>query len=112
MEQHDTICRVEQDGTKWWYKDSECTILHRDGDLPAVVTANGYKAWHKHGERHRDGDLPAIKWANGDKSWWKDGKRHRECGPARIWDDVKMDWWYDGVQVSEDDPRLGVGVLK
>jgi hypothetical protein len=31
--------------------------------------------WYKEGKQHRDGDLPAIILANGPPSWYKEGKR-------------------------------------
>ena len=42
---------------KKWFKDGK---LHRDGDLPAVITSDGTRIWYRHGKRHRDGDLPAV----------------------------------------------------
>lgn len=31
--------------------------LHRDGDLPAAIKANGDKYWYQNRLKHRDGDL-------------------------------------------------------
>jgi hypothetical protein len=42
---------------KFYYKDKERTILHRE-------------------------DGPAIEWYCGDKDWYFNGKRHRIDGPA------------------------------
>lgn len=48
--------------------------LHRNGDLPAVIGANGHQEWWKDGKRHREGDLPAIITADGNQEWWKKWK--------------------------------------
>ena len=34
----------------WWCKNGQ---LHRDGDLPAVETSEGYKSWYKNGQLYR-----------------------------------------------------------
>jgi hypothetical protein len=40
-----------------WYKNGK---IHRDNDLPAIISQNGYKGWYKNGQLHRDNDLPAV----------------------------------------------------
>jgi hypothetical protein len=65
----------ENKDCKVWYRNG---ILHRDGDLPAIIWEDRGNEWWKNGKRHREGDLPAIEWASGTKEWWKNGKLHRE----------------------------------
>jgi hypothetical protein len=66
--------KIDLGGNKSWYLNGE---LHRDGDLPAVVRANGYKEWWINGMLHRDNDLPALIKANGDKEYWINRELHR-----------------------------------
>jgi hypothetical protein len=35
--------------------------------------ADGSKEWCRDGKRHRDGDLPAVEYADGYKAWWRGG---------------------------------------
>jgi hypothetical protein len=63
-------------GTKYYYKDKEMTILHRE-DGPAVEGFNGSKAWYLNGKLHRE-DGPAVEWTNGDKSWYLNGVKYTE----------------------------------
>ena len=44
----------------------------------------GITEYYKNGVLHRDGDLPAVISALGDLEYWKNGKRHRDNGPAVI----------------------------
>ena len=60
------------DGRHMWLVEG---ILHRDGDEPAEIWANGSRVWYKHGKLHRDGDEPARIWADGSREWWKNGVR-------------------------------------
>jgi hypothetical protein len=59
---------INEDGSKFYYKDKEMTILHRE-DGPAVEYHTGYKSWYINGERHRE-DGPAVVYSNGSKSWY------------------------------------------
>jgi len=43
-----------------WYKDEACTIVHREGDLPAIEYKDGRQQYWLNGKQHRDGDLPAF----------------------------------------------------
>ena len=47
--------------------------LHRDGDLPAAIAANGDQYWYKDGKLRRDSDKAAIISADGTQLWYKDG---------------------------------------
>ena len=44
----------------------------------------GITEYYKNGVLHRDGDLPAVISARGDLEYWKNGRRHRDNGPAII----------------------------
>ncbi len=79
------------DGTEKWYKNGR---LHRDNDLPAVITSYGGQVWCKNGERHRDNDLPAIIVdRDGIQVWYKNGKLHRDHDlPAIILTETQK-WW-------------------
>ena len=81
-------------GLQRWYRDGK---LHRDGDLPAIIFADGSQCWYKYGRRHRSGDLPAEIWAYGTQRWYKDGKLHRDGDlPAEIRTDGAQFWYKDG----------------
>ena len=43
----------------------------------------GNTEYYKNGVLHRDGDLPAVISARGDLEYWKNGRRHRDNGPVR-----------------------------
>lgn len=84
-----------------------CRLLHRDGDLPAVIGYwNGKKSreeWYKEGKRHREGDQPAYilyYYPDGGKSgeaWFQDGKSHREGDlPTHI------RYWMNGNKMDEE----------
>jgi hypothetical protein len=83
------------DGVKFYYKDKEQTILHRE-DGPAVEHTSGTKEWYVNGKRHRL-DGPAFEHAGGSKSWYVNGKRHRIDGPAIEWANGEKAWYVNGV---------------
>ena len=96
-------------GNKYWYKDPEMKILHRE-DGPAIEYASGTKEWYRGGLLHRK-DGPAIEVPNGTKIWCLDGKNHREDGPAIEWFDGNKSWWlfdakYTKEQYEEIAPLL------
>ena len=71
---YDTI--VKKSGNtmiKIWCNDAYRP--HRDGDLPAVILADGSAYYFKDGKQHRDGDLPAVIRADGLVEYWVEGKR-------------------------------------
>jgi hypothetical protein len=94
--------------TQRWY-DADGN-LHRDGDLPAVVRADGRQEWYHHGRLHRGLDLPAVVWPNNKLEWWQNGRRHRDGDqPAMVlpngvddilappsWNSKAMFWFRDG----------------
>ena len=67
-------------GTKFYYKDPEMTILHRE-------------------------DGPAIEDVDGNKEWWVNGKLHRLDGPAVEYSDGVKEWWVNGEYIFETDER-------
>lgn len=58
---------ISQFGDKFYYKDKQMTILHRE-DGPAVKYSDGHKEWYINGERHRL-DGPAVEYTDGGKGW-------------------------------------------
>lgn len=68
---------------KVWYRRDK---IHRDGDRPAEVWANGSQFWYQNGQRHRDGGKPAMMYASGAKLWYQRGRLHRNGDlPAVVW---------------------------
>jgi hypothetical protein len=89
----------EHGTTRWYDGGGKC---HRDGDLPAVMYADGTQVWYQHGNKHRDGDLPAVVWENGSQRWYKHGKLHRSFDlPAAVWPDGTQ-WWYHHGECHRD----------
>jgi len=84
-------------------------MLHRDGDLPAVIFDNGQMEWYFHGRPHRAGDKPAVMDTRGNMSWVVNGRIHRarDAGvgavgggadePAVILEDGSRRWYYNDV---------------
>jgi hypothetical protein len=62
---------INEFGTKYYYKDKEMTILHRE-DGPAYEGCNGTKVWWLNGKLHRE-DGPAVEWSSGSKYWYLNG---------------------------------------
>lgn len=61
---------ITTEGHKMYYKDANCSILHRE-DGPAIEFTQGHKSWYQDNLRHRD-DGPAIEWGN-ETSYWLNG---------------------------------------
>ena len=92
---------ISANGTRIWYKDGE---QHRDNDLPAVINPDGSQAWFKDGKRHRDNDLPAVIHADGSEEWWKNNKVHRDNDlPALIEADRTQSWYQNGKAHRDND---------
>ena len=72
-------------GHKYYFKDENYFILHRENDLPAIEYNAGTKEWCLNGKLHRENDLPAHEGFDGAKYWFINGERHRENGPAIEW---------------------------
>jgi hypothetical protein len=47
--------------------------MHRDGDRPAIIWADGTQWWLQNDEVHRDGDQPAYIGADGTQRWYQYG---------------------------------------
>lgn len=98
------IC-VETYGLQTWYSDG---VIHRSGDLPAKIYADGSVEYYCHGKRHREGGEPAVVYANGTKEWWWNGKRHRANGlPAVECSATSREAFFlHGEQYASDDSFL------
>jgi len=93
----DQPATIYADGTQEWWKEGK---FHREGDQPAVIRANGSQEWYNEGQRHRDGDQPAVITANGNQHWYKEGKYHREGDqPAIIFTDGRQ-YWFKGKSIE------------
>ena len=67
--------RTTERGAKYYFKDKEMTILHRE-------------------------DGPAIEWITGSTSWYFNDKRHRIDGPSTNYVDTGAKSWYiNGVHI-------------
>ena len=60
----------------------------------------GNTEYYKNGVLHRDRDLPAVISARGDLEYWKNGRRHRDNGPAVIRKDRVCSWYKNGVHIE------------
>ena len=49
-----------------------------NADVPYVVDTGLNVVWYKNCQIHRDGDLPAVMTFWGSMEWWRDGVQHRE----------------------------------
>lgn len=82
----------------FWYKNN---LLHRDDDLPAVITKSRVE-WFVNGKRHREYGLPAV--CNsicGKYEWWVNGSLHREDGPAVI-EGMKQEFYLEHIQYPKN----------
>lgn len=77
-------------------------VLHRAGDLPAIVHPDGTNEYWVHGKRHRGNDKPAIEWSDGTKEWYFAGVRHRNGGrPAFVNPNTRwVEHWIRGTFVK------------
>lgn len=69
-------------------------------DGPAIIWADGSRAWRLNGLRHRS-DGPAYESAGGLKSWWVNDKRHRLDGPAVEGPDGYREWWVEDKKLTQ-----------
>jgi len=98
--------KISNLGSKFYFKDKEMTILHRE-DGPAIERNDGDREWWLNGQRHRV-DGPAIDVVNGVKAWFIKDKRHRIDGPATEWPDGRNMWYIDGVFIFKVDQNGNV----
>ena len=86
---------IDEYGDQHWYKEG---LIHRDGDQPAEIWADGSQLWFIEDKKHRDGDQAAIIWADSTQEWYREGKLHRDGNlPAVIWADGYQEWYKDGL---------------
>ena len=90
-------------GDKFYYKNTENTILHRE-DGPAIIRfGSGAREWWKDGKLHRE-DGPAVERQDGGEEWYINHKRHRDGGPAFYLPGVAEYWYRHGKLHREDGP--------
>jgi len=99
---------VSPDGVEYWFKDGQ---QHREGDKPAYIHPNGSLTWYKNNLRHRDGDKPArvFTMSNGKKNltWYKNGKIHRDGDKPAMIGCEGMYWYRDGrIHRDGDEPAI------
>ena len=92
---------ISSNGTKYYYRDKEKTILHRE-DGPAIEYADGSKGWYQNNRLHRI-DGPALEWFDGDVFWYQNSKLHRMDGPAHITSGGGKEWWVNHVFIFDVD---------
>jgi len=81
--------------------------LHRDNDLPAVITPT-CMSWYQHGDLHRLEDRPAVL-AKNHTEWWIEGLRHRGGDqPAYIRDDGLRLWYQHGSLHRDDKTKPSI----
>jgi hypothetical protein len=77
------VVRVVDKGDRFvWVLDGD--VLHRDGDLPAVVHRDGTQEFYMFGLRHRERGRPAYIGADGTKAWCRAGQYYRPNGLPAI----------------------------
>ena len=67
---------INENGDKFYYKDKQMTIFHREDGF-AVEYVDNRKEWWLNGRLHRD-DGPACEYANGDKYWYLNSVEYTE----------------------------------
>lgn len=102
MNSHKQYFKIDDNGSKFYYNDKEMETLHKVGG-PAMIWADGTRAWYHNGELHRE-DGPAVEYADGSKSWYRRGKLHRVGGPAVEWGTSVDDkeWFIHGRRCSHE----------
>jgi hypothetical protein len=107
-EQHsyNDLPQINVYGDRLWFKHG---FLHRGGDKPAIIRADGTQVWYKNHKIHRDGDKPAyIEYDDNGQTvrlqiWYRMGKKHRDGDrPAHI-DGVTQIWYKNGKKHRDGD---------
>ena len=93
--------RINEFGTKHYYKNKEMTIFHRE-DGPAYESVDGHKEWCFNGKLHRE-DGPALEYTSGGKFWYLNGKLHREDGPAVECANGYKEWYLNDKKLTEEE---------
>jgi hypothetical protein len=95
----DLPAEIYADGTQRWYRNGK---PYRDNDLPAVIYANGTQWWYRNGLVHRDGDLPTVIYADGTQGWYRDGLVHRDGDLPAVISTNGTQYWYRGGKLHRD----------
>lgn len=93
---------IEDTTTKF---DSVCDLYTYEIREHYVIFKEDYaeKIWYLNGFPHREGDKPAVISADGSMEWWVNGQRHRDGGnPAVIRNDGSMEWWDNGTFLTKE----------
>ena len=75
----ESTCQTDEYGTQRWFSSEG--LLHRTGDLPALIYTSGTVAYYEHGKLHRL-DNPATIYSHGLKLWYHHGRLHNEKSHA------------------------------
>lgn len=72
-------------------------MLHRDGDMPAIIYSSGGCEWFKNNMPYRDDDMPLSVHSNGSEEWYVGCDRwYRKDGPTYIGYDGRLSWIREG----------------
>ena len=94
-------------GQLWW--QDRHMRMHRDFGLLAFIyeeTPGRFMyEWWADGGLHRTGDRPAQIYADGTLRWWLDGAKHRGGGrPAVIYPDGRCEYWVQNRHLRDGGP--------
>ena len=92
-------------GTKFYYKDPEMTILHRE-DGPAMDYEGDGEVWYLDGMVHRT-DGPAYISNDGSSVWFQNDMIHRLDGPAGLQKNGNTEWYVNNVFLFEISSKTG-----
>lgn len=57
-------------------------------------------------------DGPAVIYADGTKAYLIHGQRHRTTGPAVEWSNGEVEYWLNGQQLSEEDFHAAIAASR
>jgi hypothetical protein len=83
--------------------------LHRDGDRPAVVSAQ-VRCWYQDGQLHRDGDKPAKTSILGHE-WYQRGQLHRDGDKPAKTSILGYEWYQRGLLHRDGDKPAKTSIL-
>lgn len=90
---------------KGWYKNENCTILHRS-DGPAKEYTNGGWCWYNNGKKHRKfAPVEYLVHAYNYQStyYWIDNQIHRYDGPAHTTSGGTNEWHIKGEKIKKEE---------
>lgn len=105
----DPPTEIDKKGNKFW-KDKKGD-LHREGDKPAVIWADGRHDHCKHGLLHRDGDKPAVYYPNRERPfmvYYKNNFLHRDGNKPALITENCYEYWVDGKHILMIKHKNGV----